>query len=196
MQRIQIICVCLLFAITSQTFAQKDSTQVKGLKVKGAITVTDDFYNPLSPSKAAFYSAIFPGMGQIYNKRYWKAPIVWGGMATSIYFYLDNNKEYKRFRRAFKQREAGLQDEFTLDDGSLLISRDGLVNAQNILRQNRDLSLLATIVIYALQIVEASVNAHLMQFNTSDNLALKPVIIQDPSMIYAPTIGMSFKFRF
>lgn len=196
MQKIKIILALLIFTTSFNAFSQKDSTSVKGVKVKGKIEVTDDFYNPLSPSKAAFYSAIFPGMGQIYNKKYWKAPIVWGAMGTSIYFYLDNNSEYKRFRRAFKQREAGLQDEFTQDDGTEVISRDGLVNAQNILRQNRDLSLLATIILYTLQIVEASVNAHLMQFNTSDNLTFRPIIIQDRFLLDAPTIGMSFKFTF
>lgn len=196
MQKIKIILALLVFTTSFNAFSQKDSTSVKGVKVKGKIEVTDDFYNPLSPSKAAFYSAIFPGMGQLYNKKYWKVPIVWGAMGTSIYFYLDNNSEYKRFRRAFKQREAGLQDEFTQDDGTEIISRDGLVNAQKILRQNRDLSLLATIVIYTLQIVEASVNAHLMQFNTSDNLSFRPIIIQDRFLSDAPTFGMSLKFTF
>jgi len=195
-QKIKIILALLVFTTSFNAFSQKDSTSVKGVKVKGKIEVTDDFYNPLSPSKAAFYSAIFPGMGQLYNKKYWKVPIVWGAMGTSIYFYLDNNSEYKRFRRAFKQREAGLQDEFTQDDGTEIISRDGLVNAQKILRQNRDLSLLATIVIYTLQIVEASVNAHLMQFNTSDNLSFRPIIIQDRFLSDAPTFGMSLKFTF
>ena len=196
MRKIRIILALLVFTISIKAFSQKDSTSVKGVKVKGKIEITDDFYNPLSPSKAAFYSAIFPGMGQIYNKKYWKAPIVWGIMGTSIYLYLDNNSEYKRYRRAFKQRESGLQDEFTLDDGTQIISRDGLINAQKVLRNNRDLSLFATIIFYTLQIVEASVNAHLMQFNTSDNLSFKPVIIQDPSRIYAPTFGMSFKLTF
>lgn len=196
MQKIKIILALLIFCTSFNAFSQKDSTSVKEVKVKGKIEVTDDFYNPLSPSKAAFYSAIFPGMGQIYNKKYWKAPIVWGAMGTSIYFYLDNNSEYKRFRRAFKQRESGLQDEFTQDDGTEIISRDGLVNAQKILRQNRDLSLLATIILYTLQIVEASVNAHLIQFNTSDNLSFRPIIIQDRFSLDAPTVGMSFKFTF
>lgn len=196
MGKIRIIFALALFALSFNAFSQKDSTSVKGVKVKGKIEVTDEFYNPLSPSKAAFYSAIFPGMGQIYNKKYWKVPLVWGAMGTSIYFYLDNNSEYKRFRRAFKQREAGLQDEFTQDDGSEIISRDGLVNAQKILRQNRDLSLLATIIFYTLQIVEASVNAHLIQFNTSDNLSFRPVIMQDRFSFETPTIGMSFKFTF
>jgi len=51
--------------------------------------------NPLAPSKAAFYSAILPGLGQIYNKRYWKAPIVWGAIGTGIYVYSYNNTEYR-----------------------------------------------------------------------------------------------------
>ncbi|MFY0604746.1 MAG: hypothetical protein JXQ93_12455 [Flavobacteriaceae bacterium] len=196
MQKLTIICACLLFIFSIKINAQKDSTAVGDIKVKGKIEVTKDFYNPLSPSKAAFYSAIFPGMGQLYNKKYWKAPIVWGAMGTSIYFYLDNNSEYKRYRRAFKQREAGIQDEFTLDDGSVLISRDGLVNAQKVLRNNRDLSILATIILYTLQIVEASVNAHLLQFNTSSDLTFRPVIIPDRMMVQAPTVGMSLKFTF
>lgn len=196
MQKTIIISICLLFIFIAKVSAQKDSTVVGDLKVKGGIQVTKDFYNPLSPSKAAFYSAIFPGMGQVYNKKYWKAPIVWGVMGTSIYFYLDNNSEYKRYRRAFKQREAGLQDEFTLDDGTELISRNGLVNAQKVLRENRDLSLLVTIITYTLQIVEASVNAHLIQFNTDSNLSLRPVIIPDRMMVQAPTFGMSLKYTF
>jgi hypothetical protein len=195
-QKTIIISICLLFIFIAKVSAQKDSTVVGDLKVKGGIQVTKDFYNPLSPSKAAFYSAIFPGMGQVYNKKYWKAPIVWGVMGTSIYFYLDNNSEYKRYRRAFKQREAGLQDEFTLDDGTELISRNGLVNAQKVLRENRDLSLLVTIITYTLQIVEASVNAHLIQFNTDSNLSLRPVIIPDRMMVQAPTFGMSLKYTF
>lgn len=177
-------------------FAQKDSVKVKDAAMKGKISTDDAVYNPLSPSKAAFYSAIFPGMGQVYNKKYWKTPVVWGALGTSVYFYLDNNKEFKRYRRAFKLRKAGFQDEFTLDDGSVLISEDGLVTAQKQLRENRDLSLLVTVIIYVLQIVEASVNAHLLQFNTDDNLSFKPTIIPDPIQFDAPVVGLTIKYSF
>ncbi|MEQ6123329.1 DUF5683 domain-containing protein [Pseudotenacibaculum sp. MALMAid0570] len=165
------------------------------VKSNKKISLTDS-YNPLSPSKAAFYSAIFPGMGQIYNKKYWKAPIVWAALGTSTYLYLDNNSQYKRYRRAFKQREAGLQDEFTLDNGNVIISRDGLISAQRTLRNNRDLSLLSTVLIYVLQIVEASVNAHLLQFDTGDNLSVKPIMIPDPIRVEAPTFGLRLKYSF
>ncbi|MGB0879437.1 MAG: DUF5683 domain-containing protein [Polaribacter sp.] len=194
LRKIIFFFIATFFSIT--VFAQKDSIKVKDVTVKGKISIDDATYNPLSPSKAAFYSAIFPGMGQVYNKKYWKTPVVWGALGTSIYFYLDNNKEFKRFRRAFKLRKAGFQDEFTLDDGSVLVSEDGLVTAQKQLRENRDLSLLATVIIYVLQIVEASVNAHLLQFNTDDNLSFKPIIIPDPIQFDTPVVGLTIKYSF
>ena len=177
-------------------YAQKDSVKVESLKSKRKNNVTQGVYNPLAPSKAAFYSAIFPGMGQVYNKKYWKAPIVWGALAIPTYFYLTNNSEYKRYRTAFKLRDAGLQDEFTDANGNTLISTTGLESAQKQLRQNRDLSLLSGIIIYVLQIVEASVNAHLIQFNTDDNLSFSPTVIPDPIEFDAPTVGLTIKYSF
>ena len=190
------ILFILLVLVSFSINAQKDSTQVNNIKVKGNIKISSNYFNPLSPSKAAFYSAILPGLGQIYNKKYWKAPVVWGAMGTSIYFYLDNNKEYNRYRTAFKLREAGLKDEFTNVDGSLLISRNGLISAQKTLKSNRDLSLLTTVVFYVLQIVEASVNAHLLQFNTNDNLSFSPTIISNSNRYDIPKVGLKLKLSF
>ncbi|MGB0891140.1 MAG: DUF5683 domain-containing protein [Flavobacteriaceae bacterium] len=185
------ILVFSFFCLTSTLFAQKDTVNVKGTKVVGQLKIDDVQYNPLAPAKAAFYSAIFPGAGQIYNKKYWKAPIVWGGMAFTTYLYIDNNREYKRYRNAFKIREAGGVDEF-----KDLISRDGLINAQKVLKNNRDLSLLSTVLIYVLQIVEASVNAHLLQFNTSDNLTFEPNIVTDPINYTPPKVGVTLTYSF
>lgn len=186
-----LISSLFLLIFTLQSHSQKDSVNVEAKK-----NLRLNKYNALSPSKAAFYSAVFPGMGQIYNKKYWKAPIVWAAMGTSTSIYLFNNSEYKRYRRAFRQREAGLQDEFTLDGGLELISRDGLISAQRTLRNNRDLSLISTVLIYVLQIVEASVNAHLLQFDTGQNLSVKPMMIPDPIRIEAPTVGLKLNYSF
>lgn len=192
------IILVFSFALFSATFfGQKDSVNVKNLKIKGNIKVEKGgVYDALAPSKAAFYSAIFPGMGQVYNKKYWKAPIVWGAMGTSIYYYLDNNKEYKRYRSAYKLRKIGLQDEFTQDDGTEIISLETLERAQDQLKENRDMSLLTTVILYVLQIVEASVNAHLLQFNTDDNLSFKPTFVTDPMYIDAPKVGLTIKYNF
>ncbi|MCL7763209.1 DUF5683 domain-containing protein [Polaribacter sp. Z014] len=193
----KIIFVLLLTLLSASIFGQKDSVNVKGLKIKGDIKIEKGgVYDALAPSKAAFYSAIFPGMGQIYNKKYWKAPIVWAAMGTSIYYYLDNNKEYKRYRTAYKLRKNGLQDEFTLDDGTEIISLTTLETAQEQLSENRDMSLLTTVILYVLQIVEASVNAHLLQFNTDDNLSFKPTFVIDPIYVEAPKVGLTIKYNF
>ena len=177
-------------------FAQKDSVNVEGVTVKGDIKIEKGgVYDALAPSKAAFYSAIFPGMGQIYNKKYWKAPIVWAAMGTSIYYFIDNNNEYNRYRTAYKLRKNNLVDEFTVD-GVEIISEETLERAQEQLKENRDLSLLTTAILYVLQIVEASVNAHLLQFNTDDNLSFKPTFINDPIYVEAPKVGLTIKYNF
>lgn len=189
------ICFFLVLLVSYSFYAQKDSTAVKEVKTQKKISKYNGVYTPLKPAKAAFYSTIFPGMGQIYNRKYWLTPIIWGGMAASLYYYNINNNGYKRYRTAFRLREAGLIDEFTVD-GKELLSRESLISAQKTLRKNRDLSLLTTGIIYILQIVEASVNAHLLQFNTSDDLTFEPLFIPDPVEFDAPKFGLTIKYTF
>jgi len=190
-QKNVILAIFLLSSL--YCFSQKDTTNVV---VKGQKLSSNNIYNPLSPSKAAFYSAVFPGGGQAYNKKYWKVPLAWAAVGIPTYFYLNNNSEYKRYRKAYKLRKTGLVDEFTLDDGTELISLTGLERAQKTLRGNRDLSLLVVIIGYVLQIVEASVNAHLLQFDASDNITVNPTIMSKPIKIEAPSVGFSFKYSF
>jgi len=187
-------CV-VTFLLTTLSFAQKDTVSVDSKKFS-KLQKKEFKYDALSPSKAAFYSAIFPGGGQIYNGKYWKAPIVWGAIGTSLYFYLDNNKEYDRYRKAYKLRKSGIQDEFTLDDGSVLISTTGLERAQKTLRNNRDVSLLVTAGLYVLQIVEASVNAHLLTFDDGDQISVSPSISPNLYRIESTAWGLKFKYSF
>ncbi|GLU44239.1 DUF5683 domain-containing protein [Allomuricauda sp. NBRC 101325] len=157
--------------------------------------------NPLAPSKAAFYSAVIPGLGQIYNKRYWKAPIVWGAIGTGIYVYSYNNTEYRRARNAFKRRLAGFTDDEFYDingDGSGPdISDEALQEAQENTQRDRDLSLVITIALYALNIIDANVDSHLKQYNVDDNLALdfQPFIDINP-FTNQPNYGMALVVKF
>ncbi|TYP96503.1 hypothetical protein C7447_10769 [Tenacibaculum adriaticum] len=181
-----------IFFSSFNIYAQKDSitANTKQLQLKPAD------YNPLSPSKAAFYSAIFPGAGQIYNNRYWwQLPLIYGGLGISIYSYIDSSNDYDRYRTAFKRRKAGLPDEFTVD-GTPIISDAGLESAQRQLSKNRDLSLLSAILVYVLQIVEASVRAHLLQFDTNENLSISPMTIPDYDLVEAPKVGVTLKYSF
>lgn len=184
------ILFVFLLAINFSLFSQVEQ---KVTTSKEAIE--KDGFNPLTPSRAAFYSAIVPGLGQVYNKDYWKVPIVYGALAMPIYYYSINAKSYKRYRKAFKLREAGLQDEFTLDDGTQLISREGLVSAQKVLKQNRDTSLLTFAGLYVLQILEASVSAHLLQFNVNDNISFDPKLMKEP-LSNENYVGLSLNIKF
>lgn len=159
---------------------QKDSTLLKPYTI-----------DALAPARAAFYSGIVPGLGQIYNKKYWKAPIVWGGMAISIYSYAWNNNKYHEYRDAYRDLLAGrpLTGEVANLDG------DRLIRAQKFQRRNRDLSLGITIGIYLLNIIDANVDAHLKQFNVNDNLSLQPSLQQnDTDKKYNMGLTLNYKF--
>lgn len=129
-------------------------------------------YNPLAPAKAAFYSAVLPGLGQAYNKKYWKIPIVYAGMATSVYFAVTNNNKYKDFRDEYKRRLNGTANPNDPYYG--VISDRRIIDAQRYHQRNRDLSIVITGLIYIINIVDANVDAHLMQFNVDDNLSITP----------------------
>ena len=136
-----------------------------------------EFEMSLRPPKATYYSAILPGLGQAYNKKYWKIPIVYGALASGIYFYKQNDKDYNRYRNAYKRRLAGFTDDEFFGNGlSPSISNDGLIRAQNTLKRNKELSILVTVGLYILNIIDANVDAHLLQYNLDDNLSIKPNI--------------------
>ncbi len=181
-----IYIVAFVFFFSGNVFSQK---KISGLIVAADTTKTDEI-DPLTPAKAAFYSAILPGLGQAYNKKYWKIPLVYGAMGTSIYFYIDNNKKYHNYRDAYKQRRAGYPDpEYAYLDDARLIA------AQRFYQRNRDLSLLLTAAFYILNIVDANVDAHLIQFNVNDNLSFGPDVYQN-EINYKPNVGLTINFKF
>ena len=158
------IFLLIFFLASMNIFCQKDSLNYSKELAIG-------------PSKSAFYSAVVPGIGQLYNKKYWKIPIIYGGLATSIHFYQKNNDEYHRYRDAYKRRLAGFSDdEFFGNNPNPLISNDGLIRAQKTYKRNKELSILITIGIYILNIIDANVDAHLKQYNLNENLTIKPII--------------------
>jgi hypothetical protein len=146
--------------------------------------------DPLTPAKAAFYSAILPGLGQAYNKKYWKIPLVYGALGTSMYFYLDNNKKYNQYRDAYKRRLEGYNDDnFSYLDDSRLIA------GQKFYQRNRDLSALVTVAFYVLNIIDANVDAALIQFNVDENLSLKPVIYPN-DVTFKTNVGLTLNYTF
>ncbi|PHS61720.1 MAG: hypothetical protein COB12_11740 [Flavobacterium sp.] len=167
-----------IFLFANSLFAQKSDTltvvEENGLIIKETVLEKEP-YNPLAPAKAAFYSAVLPGLGQAYNKKYWKIPIIYAGIGAGIYFYSTNNKDYNRFRDAYKRRLAGFtDDEFWGNGDTPIISTDRLVDAQKSSQKDKDLSVVVAVVFYLLNIIDANVDAHLRQFNVNNDLSLKP----------------------
>ena len=112
----------------------------------------------LRPSRAAFYSAVFPGLGQIYNKRYWKLPLVYGGgIGASIYSYDLNNIKFRQYEMLIKRRLAGFTDD---EFQGIILDNDRLVDGMNFYKQYRDQSMLFIIGTYFLNILDANIDAH------------------------------------
>ncbi|MDC0371911.1 DUF5683 domain-containing protein [Flavobacteriaceae bacterium] len=184
---------CLFICLATQAQSNKDELDETARQNKKNISRALD---PLRPAKAAFYSAVLPGLGQAYNKKYWKIPIVYAAIGTGFYFYLDNNKLYKQYRNAYKRRLAGFtDDEFYGPGDTPFLSDEALIRAQRTLKRNKELSMLVTVGLYVLNIIEANVDAHLLQYNLDENLALKPFIdFNNPN--YTTQIGLSLNIKF
>lgn len=184
---------CLFICLATQAQSNKDELDETARQNKKNISRALD---PLRPAKAAFYSAVLPGLGQAYNKKFWKIPIVYGAIGTGLYFYLDNNKLYKQYRNAYKRRLAGFtDDEFYGPGDTPFLSDEALIRAQRTLKRNKELSMLVTVGLYVLNIIEANVDAHLLQYNLDENLALKPFIdFNNPN--YTTQIGLSLNIKF
>jgi TM2 domain-containing membrane protein YozV len=123
------------------------------------------------PKIALLCSAILPGAGQFYNKKYWKIPIVWGAMGAGIYFISTNNVIYRDYRSAILQRVD--PNNSVPDKYSGIYSTDQLISLQDQYRQSRDLFIIITSLLYTLNMVDALVDAHLFAFDVSDDLSLK-----------------------
>lgn len=134
--------------------------------------------DPLTPSKAAFYSAIVPGLGQAYLGKAWKIPLVYAAMGTSFYYYNLQNNQMKEYRTAYKQRLNGIfNDRFLEKD--IPITTDQLLIGIEFHKNYRDIAMLLLAASYMLNILEANVSAHLLQFNVNDDLSITPDLIFD-----------------
>lgn len=146
-----------------------------------------------SPTTATILSTLVPGMGQVYNQKLWKVPVVFGGMAA-LYYVIDfNQRGYKRFGEAYKQ--------YPNDEFGGIWGKTELLYLRDAYRRNRDLSIIGMFGIYILNIIDANVDAHFFDWDISDDLAFKvePVINGGYSSFnpYSePSFGLRFRYNF
>lgn len=142
------------------------------------------------PKKATILSAILPGAGQVYNGKSWKVPLIYGGFATNIFFIEFNDRRYKALREGLFLLDDGLPNDFPN------LNRDGLVRQVNFWRRNRDLNYFIFIGIYALNIIDAHVDAHLSSFDVSDDLSFRFEPSFEMLSAGGSIMGLSMKINF
>ncbi len=190
----RIALIAFLF-ISIVTPAQSDSSS-EPTEIHTSVDTTH------SPKRATILSAIVPGSGQIYNsihrpkgsksKLWWKLPLIYGGMGTTIYFAIDNHKYYSDFRQ---ERIDRLKDPNHVTDYLNHTTDEALASSQAQFERWRDLNIIATLGIYVLNIVDANVEGHLLHFDTTNDLSFQfqPSVFQIQQSSFT---GLSVSMRF
>ena len=173
--------------------AQKENKDKEEKIEEGVPTLESQMIDPLSPARAAFYSAVLPGLGQAYNKKYWKIPILYGGGLVLGYFINYNQQLYKQYRD-------GLIAILDQDDRTVpfdeRLGQDDYQRAVDYWRRNRDLLMIGVVVIYVMSIVDAHVDAHLDLFTVEDDISLNLEPSFDQTAMHTNLYGVSLKLRF
>ena len=179
------LILLLFFSSINNIVAQKLPLD----SIKPTDTLNIKVEKPHSPTKATIMSAALPGLGQVYNKKYWKVPIIWGGIGTSLYFGFSNQKSFTKFRKAYGNRID--DDPNTTDEYEDVLSPEGLKANMDYHQKNRDLSFVIAGVLYILNVVDAAVDAHLFNFPKNDKLSFN----LQPSLNYTNNNQIAKGFR-
>ena len=151
--------LCLSLSILFGANAQTDSLALQKEPLK-----LFSWKDPHSPTKASIYSAVIPGLGQLYNQKYWKVPLVYATLGTATVVMLDQRAQMKKLNLRFEKAYALNKD--TSIDINLISQRDNH-------RRLRDFGILAISAIYVLQIADAAVDAHFFKFDINQSLSAR-----------------------
>jgi len=145
---------------------KKKETLPKNTTVALDSTTQENVHIPL---KATLYSIVLPGLGQAYNKKYWKIPIIYGLGATLGYFIAWNNTLYSDYRTSFLIKSTNIGDA---NDPYPLLGLESVRVRKNRFKRDRDFLIILSCALYLLNIVDATVDAHLKDFDVNDNLSI------------------------
>lgn len=205
------LSILLLIALTCVVNAQQtaeDSVVYNSdeLLITGeteVVSIPDSVWRP-NPKKATMLSAAIPGAGQIYNRQWWKVPILYAGIGTIGYFIYWNNDAYVSYRNAYvdfvdddpttNRYEDVIPEGYVITDDDWF--EDAVENRKDSYRRDRDLCIICMVGLYALNILEAHVAANLYDFDVSDNLSMKIVPdIEYDFMSNQPMLGLCIRFN-
>ncbi|MCF6365083.1 MAG: DUF5683 domain-containing protein [Bacteroidales bacterium] len=184
-----------------QTNAQQDTSLIE---LTTDTVVISDIIKPEkkhNPTTAIIFSAILPGAGQGYNNQYWKIPLFYSALGTTAFSFNYFNKQYQKYLDGLVERQKLTNGEITeseLTIFTLEIDETTITQYKDKYRRNRDLSALVFLAVYALNIIDATVYAHLADFDVSDDLSLtiQPEVIPLYTIKNKNTVGLTFRLRF
>jgi hypothetical protein len=184
--KIILLCISLVVFNTTNSFSQsKTETKSAADTAKKARSIA---------AKAAIRSAILPGLGQIYNKKYWKLPLVYGALAIPVSTFKYNSDWYTKTRFAYTARVTNDTANFKNIARELQpISTEALRTYRNSFRKNMDFSVLGLLLMWGLNVVDATVDGHLRTFNISDDLTMS---IQPSTRNFQQGFGMTATLHF
>ncbi len=171
------LTVALLIFIFNQSFSQVNDTLAQEPQH--------------SPKKAALLSAALPGFGQIYNQKYWKVPIIYGAEIYCYYQFNYFGERYEEYEEAYADMVAGKISQF-----ENRVNQEDVKRVRDIYRRNRDLFVIIMAGVYLVNIMDATVDAFLFDFDVSKDLGMKV----EPTTIHTdfsrPVVGVKFSFSF
>lgn len=172
------LCLFAFYSISS--VAQNQETESDTIKPKH------------SPTLASVMSAIVPGAGQVYNKKYWKVPIIYAGMGALVYYAIDNKKVYMKYREAYIFKTD--KDSLTIDPYPDFSASD-VETEMNKWRRYRDMNVIFLSLVYVLNIIDASVDANLFDYDVTNDLTLRldPIINKTPNGSH---MGLKLRLKF
>lgn len=186
-----LVYTSLFSGLLGQTARDNSGNQVTGKEVKLS---HEDLATLHSPKKATILSAVLPGAGQIYNKKYWKLPIVWGGIGVALYSSQIARTEYQIFREEYILELGYPTTQSQYHD---IYSISYLEDVKDSYRIQMETSYVIAGAIYLLQILDANVDAQLMSFDVSDDLSMDILPQAIPNQWRpSPTMGVTFALNF
>lgn len=197
------VFILLLFlGLFSSQLKAQDAQDTSDVLISSQDTLIVDSNDPVEvvidtlenrPNTAALYSAALPGLGQAYNKKFWKIPIIYGGGLVIGYFINYNHQLYKQYRD-------GLIAFIDQDDRTVpfdpRLTQDDYQRAVDYWRRNRDLLMIGALVLYVAAIVDAHVDAHLELFTVEDDISLNLEPSFNTTAMHTNLYGVSLKLRF
>ncbi|MDQ6762482.1 MAG: DUF5683 domain-containing protein [Bacteroidota bacterium] len=159
-----------------------------------SLLALDTTKKKFNPKVATFRSAVLPGWGQAYNKKYWKIPIIYGALGTTGYIFFYNKTTYKLLRKAVVLKsDTDTANDAQIDPRFRALSLEAIRTNRNIFRQNIDYSVLFFLIFWGLNVVDATVDAHLKGFDVSPSITMKIT----PGLNYlSNSAGLSLIFTF